>query len=197
MNSKTGEKINPKYENPIDNFIVLTLCEAVSNILYKYKITPNIITIVGVIFAIIGAYFLYKYNIKYFIVFNLLAYYCDCLDGYMARKYNQATKLGDYLDHITDMLQNILLIYILVKKYNLFKYKKICIISIVLFILLLITQGCQEKIMDEMNNSEILSIAKRICHNKFEKNINVLRFFGAGTYQLYVIILSYYLWSNI
>ena len=29
----------------------------------------------------------------------LLSYYFDTVDGKFARKYNMATKMGDYLDH--------------------------------------------------------------------------------------------------
>ncbi len=59
----SGAKIAKKYENPIDNFIVHQLCEPVSDTLYKYKITPNIITIIGFIFAIFGLIGLYHYKI--------------------------------------------------------------------------------------------------------------------------------------
>ena len=61
--------------------------------------------------------------------------------------------------------------------------------------MLFITQGCQEKIMNQNNNSKILSNFKILCSSTIETKIHILRLFGAGTTQLYSIILSYYLWS--
>ena len=34
-------KINPKYENPIDNFIVYETCSPISEYLHENNITPN------------------------------------------------------------------------------------------------------------------------------------------------------------
>jgi phosphatidylglycerophosphate synthase len=192
----SGAKIAKKYENPIDNFIVHQLCEPVSETLYKYKITPNIITIIGFIFAIFGLIGLYHYKIYHFMIFNVLAYYCDCLDGFMARKYKQTTKFGDYLDHITDILQVLGIIYVLFTRYKLIKFPKLIGVSMIMAILLFIVQGCQEQLMDQLNNSIVLSSFKTMCKKSMKNHINILRLFGAGTTQLFVLIISYYLWSN-
>lgn len=189
-------KINPVYENPIDNFIVFELCEPISNFLNSINITPNIITTFGVISSLIGAYFLYKYKIYPFIFFYLFAYFCDCLDGYMARKYNKQTKFGDYYDHITDIIQMGLIIIILIYRYNIFEYKSISIVTLIIIIIFAITQGCQEKLMGN-NTSEILGITKKMCPEKFKKNISLFKIFGSGTIILYVMFLSYYLWLKI
>ncbi len=129
-------------------------------------------------------------------LFNVLAYYCDCLDGFMARKYKQTTKFGDYLDHTTDILQVFGIIYVLVMRYKLIKFPKLIGVSVIMVILLFIVQGCQEQLMDQINNSVVLSSFKTMCKKSMKNNINILRFFGAGTTQLYVLIISYYLWSN-
>jgi phosphatidylglycerophosphate synthase len=191
-----GNKIDRKFENPIDNFILDYICEPLSIICYSNNITPNTITLIGVINALVSYWFLYNYKIHYFILFFMFAYICDCLDGYLARKYNIESYFGDLFDHITDILQYILLIVILIKKYNFLKYNKLIILSICFIILMFITQGCQEKIMNQNNNSQILSNFKKICSSSIEAKINILRFFGAGTTQLYSILLSYYLWSQ-
>ena len=192
----SGAKIAKKYENPIDNFIVHELCEPVSETLHNNSITPNIITITGFIFAIFGFIGLYNYKIYHFMIFNVLAYYCDCLDGYMARKYKKATKFGDYLDHITDLLQVLAIIYIFIMRYNIIKFPKVIGISLIILTLFFVAQGCQEKLMKKENTSEALSIFKTMCKKSMKNYINILRFFGAGTAQLYVLIVSYYLWSN-
>jgi len=70
--------------------------------LYKINITPNILTIFGLIFVIIGSIFIV---LKQFIIagiFLSIGNILDALDGYLARKYNQATKFGAFLDSVID-----------------------------------------------------------------------------------------------
>ena len=186
-------KINPIYENPVDNFIVFELCEPISDFLNNINISPNMITTIGVFSSLLGAYFLYTKKIYLFIFFYLFAYFCDCLDGYIARKYKKETIFGDYYDHITDVIQMILIIFILVYKYNILKYKSITIVTLILIIIYAITQGCQEKLMGN-NTSEILGITKKMCPEKIKTNISLFKLFGSGTVIFYVMFLSYYLW---
>tara|TARA_B110001469_G_C9419602_1_gene214095 strand:- start:36 stop:623 length:588 start_codon:yes stop_codon:yes gene_type:complete len=193
----TGAKIAKKYENPIDNFIVHHLCEPISDNLYYYNVTPNMITLLGFIISIIGAISLYNYKIYQFMFLNTISYYCDCLDGYMARKYKLQTKFGDYFDHITDNLQVVIIIGVLIIKYRIFYYPKLIIFSLGIIGMLLITQGCQEALMKKENNSLMLTFTTKLCNKNAINNINILRFFGAGTSQLYVLIITYYLWFHI
>ena len=151
------------------------------------------ITTIGVFSSLLGAYFLYTKKIYLFIFFYLFAYFCDCLDGYIARKYKKETIFGDYYDHITDVIQMILIIFILVYKYNILKYKSITIVTLILIIIYAITQGCQEKLMGN-NTSEILGITKKMCPEKIKTNISLFKLFGSGTVIFYVMFLSYYLW---
>lgn len=188
-------KINPDYENPIDNMIVNYICQPISSFIHKLKITPNQITTIGLLSSLYGSYHLYYYNIKLFIIFYLFAYVCDCLDGFIARKYNQFSKFGDYYDHITDILQMCLVIWILIYKYNLIKYPKIIILSLIILIIFSITQGCQEILMGN-NSSVIIGITKKMCSHKIIKKISFLRYFGSATIILYVMGIAYYLWSQ-
>ena len=63
--------------------------------------------------------------------------------------------------------------------------------------MLLITQGCQEVLMKKENNSLMLTFTTKLCNKNIINNINILRFFGAGTAQFYVLIITYYLWFHI
>ena len=186
-------KINPKYENPIDNFIVFELCEPISDYLYNKKITPNMITTVGFISSLLGSYSLYNYKIYHFIPLYLFSYFCDCLDGFMARKYSLETKFGDYYDHITDILQMVLILFILVYRYNAFNNTKIIIFTLILMIIYSITQGCQEILMGS-NTSDIIGVTKKMCSNKIKAQIEIIKLFGSGTIIFYILFLSYYLW---
>lgn len=186
-------KINPTYENPIDNFIVFELCSPISEYLHNKNITPNIITTVGLFSSLTSAYFLYNYKIYLFMVFYSLAYFCDCLDGYMARKYNQETSFGDYYDHITDIIQMGIILFIIVTRYNFIENRIIFIITLILLLIFATTQGCQEILMGN-NTSEILGVTKKMCPNRFKKKISLLKLFGSGTVIFYVMFLCYYLW---
>jgi hypothetical protein len=56
---KNGRKINRINENPIDN-ILIDICEFISPVIYKLKITPNMITTIGVFFNILSLYVFFK-----------------------------------------------------------------------------------------------------------------------------------------
>ena len=193
---KTGHKLKKEYENPIDNFILDYICEPISAKLRRWQTNPNSITLIGFLFSMLGCWFLYNHKIYYFIVFHILAYICDCLDGYMARKYNETSKFGDLLDHTTDIIQNIVLLYIIIIAYDFLKYKRLVYLTIGLLLGLFVTQGCQEKVMEIDNSSIILGCFKNMCFKPFQNNIKTLRFLGAGTFQLYIIVISYYLWKQ-
>ena len=65
-------------------------------------VTPNILTTIGLICSIICIYCVYKKNTTVAVIFFVLRIYFDYADGLLARKYKQATKFGDYYDHIVD-----------------------------------------------------------------------------------------------
>ena len=71
------------------------------------------ITFVGFTSALISGYFLYKKNIIYCIIFWLISYYLDLLDGYIAKKYNQGSVFGGWFDHISDIIKLIVYLYVL------------------------------------------------------------------------------------
>ena len=191
----SGAKIEKKYENPIDNFFVHNLCEPVSHTLNKLNVTPNIITTLGFISSLLGSYFLYNFIFYYFMPLYTFAYYCDCLDGYMARKYELSSNFGDYYDHFTDITQIIIFSYVIIYRYNILEHRKLILICVIMFVLLIITQGCQEKIMDKKNNSAILSSYKNMCPDSFKKQIKYLRIFGAATTNFFFMFVAYYLWA--
>ena len=113
------------------------------------------------------------------------------MDGHFARKYNQVTKFGDYYDHIADVIKFISVIYTLY-------YINSIMISyfiIPIIILLFFTSmhvGCQEKYYNK-NESYTLSFTKMLCPNNKYNPLNITRFFGLGTFTLFMtFIIIYY-----
>ena len=102
-------KIPVELENPIDN-IFISLSEYFSDFFYSNNITPNILTSISNIVCIIGVLLLLNKYYALAAFLYLVAYYFDCADGYVARKYNMVTKFGDYYDHISDITKDILIL---------------------------------------------------------------------------------------
>lgn len=101
-------KIRKKKDLPL-NFIVYPL--------YKIGIKPNTVTIFGFICAIISTYFLFKDH-RMFIIFYLLNFLSDMIDGTLARMSKIKNPNGQYIDAAADAIFGIAL---LIKSYFYFK----------------------------------------------------------------------------
>jgi phosphatidylglycerophosphate synthase len=95
-------KIPAEYENPLDD-VLLNICDSVAPTFHSYGFTPNIITTISNISVIIVIILLLEAKYLWAAIFVLIAYFFDCLDGHIARKYDQVTIFGDYYDHISDI----------------------------------------------------------------------------------------------
>ena len=79
-----------------------------ADIAHRIGLTPNIITGIGFLLAILaaGAYFLTPQNpllwLIVAVVLLMASGFCDALDGIIARTYNQASPFGGFLDSLLD-----------------------------------------------------------------------------------------------
>jgi phosphatidylglycerophosphate synthase len=186
-----GRKIKSEFENPIDNLFI-KISEVISGPLVKIGITPNMITTLSFIFGLIAVYLLYKDHYLLAGCSFVLGYFFDCMDGYVARKYNMISKFGDLYDHVTDVITNvILLVVFMCKKINI-KLKIFLFILIFVFLFFSLTHlGCQEKyyeIIQKKNSTDgILYNFVKLCKKK--EMIRTTRFFGTGTYTILIFII--------
>ena len=103
---------------------------------------------------------------------------------------------GDWYDHITDFITTFVIISIILVKLK-HKYKfLLIIIGLILFVLLSLYVGCQEKLItyQGLTNSSSLSISRNMCNRKKSKvkeMLRYLRFFGCGEIILYLSYLLY------
>ena len=182
-----GRKINPEYENPIDNWIY-KLVSFMDDIFYQVNLTPNIITFLSLITGLLSSYYLQKGNyISILLLF--ISYFLDYSDGYFARKHNMVSEFGDFFDHISDVVKSAAIIY------TLYTLDKKMVMDYMPIIILLIIISCyhlslQEKIYNKQHESKTLNILNNYTTLN-EKNIVWTRFFNFTTLMLIINYLMY------
>ena len=187
-NNDKGIKIAESQNHPFDVFLY-KIIRYITPTFKKLNFTPNFITLLSLVFSVIGIYLFYKQTLLPLAAFLLLVgYLCDCWDGYFARKYNMVSRFGDYFDHGSDIIKYILYIVVLFKlKRNNEHFIKYMIAIGVLSFLLLIQLGCEEKIYNKSNESETLKLTKLLCPNK--KMIHLTKYFGAATLMISMAVI--------
>jgi len=185
-------KIDKKDDDPIDNVIYDNFVVSLTPLLRNIGFTPNMVTISSIIIAFIGIYYLTHKNLVIFTILFAFAYILDNIDGNMARLYNMQSKLGDFLDHCGDIVKILVLLYALYDKFNLMKHPNIIILIVVLMFLTCFHIGCQENLTKYDGNNGTLSLVKMLCKDK-QHLIKYTRYFGPGSFILYITIISCYL----
>lgn len=191
-------KISEEYDNPLD----VIICKHIDKKLgfyYNLGLTPNDLTTISLISGLISVYF--AYNEEYILASILwaIAYYYDCADGKLARKYKLTSKFGDLYDHSSDIIKHGLMFYVLYKKISekSFTTKFILIGGICLISLLTVSQlGCQEKI-SENKDSPTLSLAKSFIFMKnCKEQTKYTKYFSPVTISSYIICVMLYLMTD-
>lgn len=180
-------KIDCTKENPIDDFL-LNGCDNMVDSLYNYGVTPNMVTIIGILFRIWSIYSLFIGNKLAFIIGGVLGYYCDCLDGHLARKYKMTSVVGDFLDHCSDILFQIGILFYLFTKRDEKLFLPIIVIYVVMSFMLMIHMGCQQRHYNGGDDAETLDFLRYFCTDK--EWIYNSRYFGSGTFTGFSILAA-------
>lgn len=177
-----GRKLPSTMENPIDNLIYKYLVEPITPILReKFNMVPDNVTFFRLLFGIISLYYIYYGQYIYGAILWGIAYVFDCIDGYMARKYQIFSKYGDYYDHFSDYSTFIVLLIILH-----LKDKGLLIAIILLFMLFTASHmGCQEKKYNNKKESPTLNSIDT-CYDV--NDIKYTRYLGCGTLEIVIIL---------
>jgi hypothetical protein len=186
-------KIPVEYENPIDN-VLYDLSEYVSPTFHSFGFTPNMVTTLSNISAIIVIILLLEAKYVWAALFVMVAFFFDCLDGHLARKYKQFSKFGDYYDHISDNVKNISILFTMYWVDSA-KFFKVIPYIIIAMILMCVQLGCQEKYSN--SDSETLDITRNLCpvndKESLEKTMKYTRYFGPGTSNfVFALSILYY-----
>ena len=196
-------KIPLKYENPVDK-IFMSYATQNMHMYHDIGFTPNGITTLSILFSLLSVHFLVNKQYELSALCFLINYYYDCMDGAMARCYDEVTKFGDYYDHISDIINIIIFILITTCYYN----KKcsssdavyVFMTMITLSVLILVHVGFQEIYYDKEKNSgdffsDLLRSYGIDTKEDAEKYMPYTRYFGCGTYNLalagFIFMLRY------
>ena len=80
------------------------------------RITPNQVTVCAIVLRLLTA-LCFASGTRLGLVLGALAYYfayvCDCTDGTVARITGQTSELGRYLDHVADLVGDLLILTVL------------------------------------------------------------------------------------
>lgn len=186
---KDGRKIEEKYENPLDIWIIRLAEQININLFRPLNFTPNMITTLSLIFGLSSGWFLYSrlYTVSSILFF--ISYILDCCDGNYARMFNMVTTFGDFYDHVSDVIK--MIVVSLLIWYNEKLKKKIriwfMIILVILFLFSNIHLGCQEQIYNK-NGIDSLSILKSLCPGNSKQIIKYTRYVGVGTIILFITL---------
>lgn len=128
----------------------------------------NILTILRIIFTIPLCMYIYNYgiDIKTFFVFSLLGI-TDFLDGFIARKFNKTSELGNILDGIADKFLMLSITIVLLIKHIIPYW------TLILFI------------------RDLLAIIYVIFYNKKYKKIIKSNIYGKVKTTLHIISIAY------
>ena len=93
------------YRNYIRNNILDKIETPIVTSLHKLKISPNLLSVFGLILGIIAAVFIALDDLIFAALFLLIGAIADLFDGSLARKFNKETVFGAFLDSVIDRIQ--------------------------------------------------------------------------------------------
>lgn len=182
-NESNDITVDKKYMDYIEEFFVSSSIY-ISDIILENKIpiTPNMISSLSIVLSISLLYFIkYKKQYKTAALIFFITRYLDTLDGILARKGKMTSSLGEKLDHYGDILQIIILIYLLIdQRLNNIYY---LIIPIIAFIIYTLNLSCQQKWINLSNRNEkntTIQNISQLCPNKLYDNPIFFKYFGYG-----------------
>tara|TARA_Y100000814_G_scaffold196829_1_gene144723 strand:+ start:2130 stop:2705 length:576 start_codon:yes stop_codon:yes gene_type:complete len=110
------------YRNYIRNNMLDKIETPIVSFLHKLKVSPNLLSIFGLILGIIAAVFIGLDNLILAALFLVIGAVADLFDGSLARKYGKETVFGAFLDSVIDRIQELSIFigatYLLINKEN-------------------------------------------------------------------------------
>ena len=191
-------KLPPELDNPIDVQIYRAVAP-LSDIAHRHCLTPNHITTLSLLGGLLAIFALRTERPLLFVLGYSIAYICDSLDGYLARKYGQCTEFGDYYDHVKDTLVHVVILWCLFRLAR----RKRALWVFVLVILALYISLWHLKLMDDYHcaqhadaePSPTLNLIQHVMPDYLYATPGLLatRWFGLGTFAAVLLVAGAWL----
>jgi hypothetical protein len=98
-----GRKISDELENPF-SVLVLKMVDPMVSRMHEAGFSPNMVTTLSLVFGLLAILAVRARHPGVAAAMYLFSYYFDCLDGPIARRYDQVTHFGDLYDHGKDII---------------------------------------------------------------------------------------------
>lgn len=160
-----GRKVPGHLENPVDDALI-RVAEHVHPALWQAGLTPNVISMVKIPIALAGAWAVYKSHFGHAAALYGVSYFLDCVDGNMARSWDNVTDLGDWLDHVGDAIGYVAILAALAVHPRLSRQTKAVVIGTSLLLLGTSARhiGCQQIVADSAGPGHAsLQWTARLC----------------------------------
>ena len=189
---------NDKEKGFIQFFFYRPIAIIFSKLLIKNfkEISPNFITILGLLIGIISFLILISSNTRFFLIFGIILWVVskifDFIDGNIARYCNKKTYLGKFLDGFVDVINKVLLLiglgFYLGNFFLVFSF--ITSIFYIMSNFIIFRYNTFFKLIDKKNINQSTSIIKKKNFSFFVKLIlNLLEYFY---YNFFIIFLLFF-----
>ena len=189
MKQIDGTKLAPELENPFDVFMAM-LASPLVDILHSVGVTPNMVTIGSIGFAIASLWCFARGHPVAAIICWSLNYLCDTVDGMHARRNDMSTIIGDALDHDSDCLSYIGLFR--VSAWYVWKGASAVplVLGVVLSLAAVFHMSCQELHVDGQHMK--VAMLDRLFQCKNSASLRWTRWVGVGTANLFFLFMIWY-----
>lgn len=194
-NLKYKDVIN--FEPVSDVYFFYPISSVIADIFYKFRLTPNQVTIISTIIRLLGSYMLYNYKHKIAAFCFFTGYMLDNVDGIMARRYKMYSKLGEALDLVSDQVVNIIflfVIYIAYQNYDKRSFMLITFAIIIFYIALIYWYIINEAVLnhDKTGNDNFYEEKKKRFKNENNILTKIYLALNYSSYRVYKLTFSTY-----
>lgn len=180
-------KVPPQYENPVDNIFIDAASQVGPMLHETFGVVPNTVTLAAMVTGCLAAWHIYAGQFALGVLWLLVSYFLDCVDGNMARRYNLVSDFGDKFDHISDVTKILLVFLAVLYTPHASSMSKVvfAIVSGGCLALALPQLGCQENLYSPQRytGDAFLSPVRALCpHHDPRRAMAFTRYFGLGTF---------------
>jgi phosphatidylglycerophosphate synthase len=181
------------YENPIDLWIIDHSSWLIKIMREELGLTPNGVTVISIVFSVLALVSLWYGKWLGFVLFSLLAYWMDDLDGSMARRYKLTSDIGEILDHASDALYFVGIIVVLGVRYRAFSRLPVAMAVLILSALIPTLHVASGNRACGGQMGLMGWVGKLVCPDDESVCADLsltLRWFGGAGYQLILYVLT-------